>query len=386
MARRDDRSGKTTHYRKRKQNKKRASIDFSLFTIVVFLVAFGLIMVYSAAAFQANPLRTLLKQVVASGLGFVVMIALAAIDYHFVAKFVKYIFPLSLVTVLLVKTSLGITKNGATRWLDLKITSFQPAEFVKLAVILTTAVAIVFVGNNISTIKGFAFCMVWGAGSAILVAIVTNNMSSGFIIGLIASVMVFVASKNYIVYGGLASAAVVGVGGYVYYIDKISTATGFRQERVRAWLHPEAHVDDKSYQTLQALYSIGSGGFSGKGLGQSMQKVSRIPEAQNDMIFSIVCEELGLMGAVAILALFGLLCWRCYENACNAKDKLGLLIATGVFAHFAIQVILNIAVVTNVIPNTGISLPFISDGGTSILFLLAEIGLVLNISSQSSVE
>ena len=154
----------------------------------------------------------------------------------------------------------------------------------------------------------------------------------------------------------------------------------FRGERILAWLDPEAYASGKGFQTLQALYAIGSGGIFGKGLGQSMQKLGFIPEAQNDMIFSIICEELGLFGAIAIILLFLLLIWRFMIVANNAPDLFGALLVVGVMGHIAIQVILNIAVVTNTIPNTGISLPFISYGGSSVMFLLIEIGLVLSVS------
>ena len=155
---------------------------------------------------------------------------------------------------------------------------------------------------------------------------------------------------------------------------------GFRSERILAWLNPEAHSSDKGFQTVQALYAIGSGGILGKGLGQSMQKLGFLPEAQNDMIFSIICEELGLFGAIAIILMFLLLIWRFMVIASNATDLFGALLVVGVMGHIAIQVILNIAVVTNTIPNTGISLPFISYGGSAVMFLLIEIGMVLSVA------
>lgn len=155
---------------------------------------------------------------------------------------------------------------------------------------------------------------------------------------------------------------------------------GFRSERILAWLDPEAYASGKGFQTLQALYAIGSGGILGKGLGQSMQKLGFLPEAQNDMIFSIICEELGLFGAISIILMFLLLIWRFMVIANNASDLFGALLVVGVMGHIAIQVILNIAVVTNTIPNTGISLPFISYGGSAVLFLMIEVGIVLSVA------
>lgn len=157
---------------------------------------------------------------------------------------------------------------------------------------------------------------------------------------------------------------------------------GFRSERILAWIDPEKYAQGKGFQTLQALYAIGSGGIWGKGLGQSMQKLEFLPEAQNDMIFSIICEELGLFGAIAVILMFTMLLWRMMVIANNAPDLFGALLVVGVMGHIAIQAILNIAVVTNTVPNTGISLPFISYGGSSVIFLLIEIGLVLNVARR----
>ena len=168
----------------------------------------------------------------------------------------------------------------------------------------------------------------------------------------------------------------------VFYANASDASGEFRMQRIRAWLNPEAYSTDTAFQTLQALYAIGSGGIWGKGLGQSMQKRGFLPESQNDMIFSIICEELGLFGAIAVIFLFIVLIWCCMVIANNTVDLFGALLVVGVMSHYAIQVILNIAVVTNTIPNTGISLPFISYGGTSVLFLLAEIGIVLNVSKS----
>jgi cell division protein FtsW len=156
----------------------------------------------------------------------------------------------------------------------------------------------------------------------------------------------------------------------------------FRFGRIATWLNPESDATGTGFQTLQGLYAIGSGGIWGKGLGQSMQKLNFLPEAQNDMIFSIICEELGLFGAVAVIIMFIMLLWRMMVIANNAPDLFGAMLVVGVMGHIAIQAILNIAVVTNSIPNTGISLPFISYGGSSVMFLLIEIGLVLSVARR----
>ena len=205
-------------------------------------------------------------------------------------------------------------------------------------------------------------------------------MSSALIIVGIAFVMLFIASPKYSHY------IILGVAGVTVILVYLFTGSGFRSERVAAWLDPESYAQGKGYQTLQSLYAIGSGGLTGKGLGQSVQKLGYVPEAQNDMVFSIICEELGLFGGIAVILLFLLMIWRFMIIANNAEDLYGSMIVIGVMAHISIQVILNIAVVTNVIPNTGITLPFISYGGTSVVLLLAEMGLVLSVSKRIKLE
>ena len=167
---------------------------------------------------------------------------------------------------------------------------------------------------------------------------------------------------------------------------EVGILEGYQLERIRVWQNPEAYPQDGGWQVLQGLYAIGSGGLFGRGLGQSIQKLGFIPEAMNDMVFSIICEELGLFGALCVILLFLFMVWRFMVIANNAPDLLGALIVVGVMAHISIQVILNVAVVTNTIPNTGISLPFISYGGTSILFLMAEMGMVLGVSNRIPLE
>jgi cell division protein FtsW len=216
----------------------------------------------------------------------------------------------------------------------------------------------------------------------VLIKVVTNNLSSALIILGIALLMVFVASpdyKKFIIMGTIAAALVALL---VIVIVNMDSVESFRSARIVAWLDPESQSQGTGYQTLQGLYAIGSGGIWGKGLGQSMQKLSFLPEAQNDMIFSIICEELGLFGAFAIIVMFIMLLWRMMVIANNAEDLFGALLVVGVMGHIAIQAVLNIAVVTNSIPNTGVSLPFISYGGSSVIFLLIEVGLVLSVAGR----
>ena len=369
------------------ERKTRHYMDYSLLFAVIFLLLFGLIMVYSASSYEASlkfddSAFYLRNQARATGLGFLLMIIASRVDYHLFMKPALFLYLSSLFLVMLVLTPLGVTRNGARRWLDIGI-SVQPAEAAKVGVILLFAAFLSKYGKKLtSTATGLFICLLAAGIPAAMVLFITSNLSSAIIIFGIAAVMIFVCSPRTLPFLLLGLLAVGAAALLVYLVMNgiIPEEVSYRMARIRAWLQPEAYASGTGYQTLQALYSIGSGGIFGKGLGQSTQKLGFVPEAQNDMIFSIICEELGLFGAVAVMMMFVILIWRFVVIANNAPDQFGAFLATGVMAHIAIQVILNIAVVTNTIPNTGITLPFISYGGTSILFLLFEIGLCLNVS------
>ena len=360
--------------------------DYTLLFIVLFLLAFGLVMLYSTSAYDANltyndSTYLFRKQIFSTLAGLVVLFIVSHLPYHIWERFAVLGYGVSVALVLLI-IPFCIEANGAKRWLRVFGVSLQPAEVAKLAMILFLAYLICKMGRNIRTMKGFLVVLGAAAPMSGLIYVITRNLSSAIIIMGIAVVMLFVACPDYkrFIILGLIGAA--GVAGIVFLIVKMSesgSVGGFRGERILAWLDPEAYASGKGFQTLQALYAIGSGGILGKGLGQSMQKLGFLPEAQNDMIFSIICEELGLFGAIAVLLMFILLIWRCMIIANNAPDLFGALLVVGVMGHIAIQVILNVAVVTNTIPNTGISLPFISYGGSSVMFLLAEIGIVFSV-------
>ena len=360
--------------------------DYTLLFIVLFLLAFGLVMLYSTSAYDANltyndSTYLFRKQIFSTLAGLVVLFIVSHLPYHLWERFAVIGYGVSVALVLLI-IPFGIEANGAKRWLRVFGISLQPAEVAKLAMILFLAYLICKMGRNIRTMKGFL--VVLGAAAPIsgLIYVITRNLSSAIIIMGIAVVMLFVACPDYKRFIILGLIGIAGVAGIVFLIVKMSesgSVGSFRGERILAWLDPEAYASGKGFQTLQALYAIGSGGILGKGLGQSMHKLGFLPEAQNDMIFSIICEELGLFGAIAVLMMFILLIWRCMIIANNAPDLFGALLVVGVMGHIAIQVILNVAVVTNTIPNTGISLPFISYGGSSVMFLLAEIGIVFSV-------
>lgn len=371
--------------------------DYSLLVIMLFLVVFGLVMIYSTSYYSglkngdaAFFLKKQLKSTIVFGIP-VFILCTFIVDYKFYYKLAPYIYIVSILCVVLVKSPLGMTINGASRWIKLGPLSFQPAELCKLALIIAVSSYMVFVtekkfGSFVGTVCFWLLVLF----PTVLILFLTKNLSSAVIVFGIGFCMYFIASKRIVPFVLLAVAAVAGYVAfrmYVYYkVDPVTSGmaldeeASFRMVRVLAWLHPEDYSSSKSYQTLQSLYALGSGGIFGKGLGQSIQKLGFIPEAQNDMIFAVVCEELGLFGGVSLIILFALMIYRFMVIALNAPDLMGAMIAVGVASHIAIQVILNVAVVTNLVPNTGISLPFISYGGTSVLFLIAEIGIVLNVS------
>ena len=374
--------------RKRRKEQTEYFFDYSLLFIVLFLLGFGMIMLYSTSSYQAaqdfnDSAYWLKKQIFAVVLGLILMIITANIPYQFWRKFAVIGYIVSAVLILLI-IPFGREVKGAKRWIYIGGISLQPAEVAKLGMILFLASLICTMGRSIRNMKGFMLVFALPLPIVLMVWKITQNLSSAIIILGISVLMLFVASpdyKKFIIMGliGLAGAALVV---FVIVTASSTEGMGFRSERILAWLDPEAYASGKGFQTLQGLYAIGSGGIWGKGLGQSMQKLGFLPEAQNDMIFSIICEELGLFGAIAIILMFILLIWRLMVIAKNAPDLFGALLVVGVLGHIAIQVILNIGVVTNTIPNTGISLPFISYGGSSVMFLLIEIGLCLSVAKR----
>ena len=381
----------------RKRRKVRSNtgeyFDYNILIIVALLVIFGLIMIYSTSSYNAlneynDAYHYLKRQGVAIIGGIIAMIITIFFPLKFFLKFSELIYAISLVAVILVLSPIGRSEGGATRWIYIGPISIQSAELVKISIILLLATFICKYNSSLLNKWKILFAfMVPSLIAAGMIFFITNNLSSAIIVVGIAFVMLFVASPNYSKFFAVVGAGLAVVLLAVMIIVRMANSAdgNFRVVRVLAWLDPEAYSNDTGYQILQSLYAIGSGGIFGKGLGESMQKLGFIPESQNDMIFSIICEELGLCGAFMLIFLFGLLLWRMMLVAINTRNKAGCLVVVGVIAHIAIQVVLNIAVVTNSIPNTGISLPFISYGGSSVLCLLVEIGLVLNVSRNIKV-
>ena len=355
---------------------KRCTYDDTLLVTVLVLVIAGLVLLTSISAYNGNvkfhdSFYYLKKQGFATGLGLVGMAVISRIDYH---RWIPLAVPGYLLSILLGVAVLlfGEEYNGSKRWLSLGPVSFQPSEFAKVAVIVFLSWLI---EKNIKKMGKFKSIVLTMLTILPIVGLVgASNLSTAIIILGIGAVMIFTASPKYLQFFWM----IAGGAGFMTIFLALES---YRLERIAIWRNPEKY--EKGYQTLQGLYAIGSGGLFGRGLGNSVQKLGFLPEAQNDMIFSIICEELGLVGAGILIGVFLILIWRFFVIAAKAEDLTGALIATGEMAHMMIQIIFNIAVVTNYIPNTGITLPFISYGGTSVVFLLLEMGLVLSVSGYS---
>lgn len=376
-----------TRIKKNREKKTVEYFDYSLLAVLIFLIGFGLLMLYSTSSYSAkmkfgDGMFYLKNQLKAYAVSFIAMWIVSNIDYHWYAKYSKAIFLAAMVVMALVFIpGVGIEAYGAKRWIKVPLMGqMQPSELMKIAIVLFIPAMICKIGNKIGRKEGLFCILGLGAIGAAGVLFLTDNLSTAIIVMGMSCIMFFVAHRKTAPFIAIGAAMIAGVFIVAQVLGKVLTdSTDFRVRRILAWVNPEMYASEGSYQSMQALYAIGSGGFFGKGLGNSAQKII-IPEAQNDMILSIICEELGVFGMMIVLILFGILLYRLAFIAQNAKDSYGSLIVTGIFSHIALQVIFNVCVVMNIIPTTGITLPFISYGGTAALFLMIEMGIAFNVS------
>lgn len=373
-----------TAQRKKKKVKTFTQYDYMLLFMTTGIALFGVLMIYSAGYYRASvfgqPFRFVKSQLMGLGIGFVLMFAVSKVDYQIFIQKIGKRYPLSLshfvyiiaLGLQIAVLFIGAEHNGAKRWIEIGPIQFQPSEISKIAAILFISYAVYRNRRALDSFIGFMCIMAYMMPLIILIA--KENLSSAIIIGGISIGMCFVASnkKGYFIVCGLL--LVGAMAAYIIFGDP------FRMERIQIWLNVETHP--KALQIKQGLYAIASGGLLGKGLGQSMQKLGYIPEAYNDMIFAVICEELGIVGAALVILAFLVLFWRIVVIACHAPDIFGTMLCVGVMVQLAIQVVINVAVVTNSIPSTGIPLPFISYGGTSEMIMMTEMGLVLGVSRQ----
>ncbi|MDO4961624.1 MAG: FtsW/RodA/SpoVE family cell cycle protein [Eubacteriales bacterium] len=375
--------------------KPRYYYDYSLFFAVIFMFALGLLIIYSSSQYTAslekhNGSYYFTRQLFIGSVGLVGAVILSLFDYRLFARIlngaaVNIIYWVS-VGLLVMTLVMGIASHGKARWISIAGVSFQPAEVAKIALILFLGYFISVHGPATKKRKNLLRAIFFSSIPTLL--ILKQNISSAVIVAVIAAVMIFVAIDEIKFFAVMGTIGVAGMISAKPLIRMFLEKTGYTQRpeqyylrRILGWAAPELFPDD-AYQTIQSLYAIGSGGLTGHGLGESIQKFGKIPEVQNDMIFSIVCEEFGFIGAATLIILFIYIIYRIYQIAVNADDLFGTMICTGVMAHLGAQVVFNIAVVTGVMPNTGVTLPFISYGGSAILFTMAEIGLVLSVAHK----
>ena len=372
---------------KRKKNEYvSGKLDITFLSFVLILLTVGLVMLFSASyaysyEYYGSSYKFISKQSMCAVLGVAIMLVISKIDYHFWRKFAWIVYAASIAMLAVVKALPPMIKGmEVKRWIVIGPINFQPSEVAKFSVILLFSSLIAANYKQMKNIKFIALLVGLLAVPCGLV-IIEPHLSATVLIFAIGIILLIVGGlqKRYI-FGGIALGGVLGVGA-------IATGLiGYGSDRIKYWLDPWADAKGLGFQTIQSLLAIGSGGILGRGIGQSRQKYLWVPEPHNDFIFAIVCEELGLIGALVIILLFCLLVWRGFSIAMRAKDKFGSLLAIGLTFQVGLQAMLNIWVVTNTIPNTGISLPFFSYGGTSLLILLAEMGIVLSVSRGANIE
>ncbi len=367
-----------------KENRRRfggASVDPVFLILLLLLLTVGLTMLYSASSAQSEydtgyeiSTRYLQKQAVCAVIGLLTMAAFSRISADFWYRFAWPLYGISIALLLLVLVA-GESVNGARRWITIAGIQFQPSEIAKFTMIVLFARLTRGFGPDA---RKFRYGVL-GFGGALLGILIPlaleKHLSAIMLMGMVAVVMMFVAGTHpkWLLAGALAAVAFV-----LIYI----TFMGYAGDRVTAWLHPEEDPGDTGYQILQSLYAIGSGGLFGLGFGKSKQKYLYLPFQYNDYIFAIICEELGLIGALLIVALFALLILRGYWIALRARDRFSTVLGAGLITLIAVQTVLNLCVVTNLLPSTGIALPFFSYGGTALAVNLGEMGVLLSISRQ----
>lgn len=353
-----------------------------LFTVLV-LLAMGTIMVFSASSYSAqfyqnNKYHYLFRQLLWSALGVISMFIFSKLDYRRIAAASPILIIISTVMLtLVIIPGIGYVSNDARRWFNLGFTTFQPSEFTKIAMILFLSFSL---SKNSERLKSFTkgllpYLLIIGLTDALLYF--EPHMSAVILITLVSVIILFCAGAKI---GHFLAIGIPGIiGGWLLIL-----MMEYRVDRILAFSDPFKYAQDEGFQVVNSLYAIASGNLFGRGLGRSLQKNLYLPEPHNDFIFAILCEELGFIGAMTVILLFMLLIWRGIKAAMNASDMLGSLIAAGITSLVALEAIINIAVVTSTIPTTGMPLPFFSYGGTSTIFLLTSMGILLNVSKGSS--
>lgn len=370
--------------KKRIDKGTKMEFDSVIFYTTMILVFIGIIMVFSASFVQSSfkhhdAYYFLKRNIICAILGFISMITISKIDYRFWKKNTKPICIIAVILLLLVLTPLGIKLNGARRWLGVGSLTVQPAEIAKFATIMITAKLIEKKYDDIKSLtKGVLPLIIIPALFFILIMLQPNMSTAGTII-LVTFVMIFVAGMDMKFVG-------VMFGSGVALFLALALTSEYRLKRILSFLDPFQDPLGNGYQVIQGLYALGSGGLFGMGLGKSQQKWFYIPEPQNDFIFAIIGEELGLVGCIVVIILFVILVYRCIRIALKCSNIFACMVVIGIGAQIGIQAALNIAVSTSSMPVTGVALPFISYGGTSLTIFMSAIGIVLNISKHVKIN
>lgn len=376
-------------------------LDFKVIASLVLLNIYGLIMIYSASAYGCSlsseynndPTYLVTRQAIFVVLGFVAMLVFRIFNYNYLRKWAVPIYIIGLMSIFLLKTPLGVESHNAIRWVRIGSVTVQIAEIVKVTMIIGLAAFIVKFQDRMKyKIIIWEIWIVLAGIPALLIYAVSDNLSSAIILLGIAFLLTFVTSTQWqmhVLTGGGLVAAVIAM--WMHFKDNLPTQAEldkmpFRYGRIFAWISPERYPENQGFQSLQSLYAVANGGLFGKGLGRSIQKLEKIPEAQNDMIFSVVCEELGIVGAVILIALFVYLIYHLIRIAVNSDNLFGRILVLGITFHIALQVLINIGVVLTVLPNTGVSLPFISYGGSAVFFTMVEMGIALSVDRTHMVR
>ena len=371
--------------RKKRIRAERNGIDLTFLFLVLILLSIGLIMMFSASYASSyyetgDSFYYIKRQLLFAVVGVVMMLAIANIDYHILHRFAFLIYAGTL--FLLVVVLIVPTREDAKRWINLGFTTFPPSELAKFAIVLIFAHLISVNYERMKNPRYGVWPFLVLLGVVVMLMLLEPHLSGTILIVSIGVVMMFVGGtdlKWFMLGGVLIGVAIVAA-------VLIPGVVPYAMDRLQYWIDPWSDPQNKGFQTIQSLYAIGSGGLMGVGIGNSRQKHLYLPEPHNDFVFSVVCEELGFIGATLIILLFVLLIWRGYVVAMRCRDRFGSMLAVGLTTQVGVQTVLNIAVVSNTIPNTGISLPFFSYGGTALVMLLCEMGVILSVSRQTNIE
>lgn len=367
-------------------------IDIAFFMIIMILLVMGIVMMFSASyawAIDEGKAGSYYaqKQLMMAGAGLVAMLMLSVIDYHIYAnKYIAYgLYGVTVILLILVLL-IGDTDKGAQRWIQVGSFQFQPSEIMKLAIIILFSYLISKNYNKMGTFKYGVMPYLALLGIVAVLMMLQPHLSGTLLISMTAVTLLFVGGMKIKHLLELAGIGILGLGSIIAYKIMVEGYSYFGN-RIESWKNPFGeNASDTTWQTCQSLIAIGSGGLFGLGLGESRQKYLYLPESKNDFVFSIVCEELGFVGAVTVILLFAMFVFRGFYIATKAPDKFGMLMAVGLTVQIGYQALINIAVVSNFVPNTGISLPFFSYGGTALGMQLAQMGILLNISRQSIIQ